>query len=477
VKNMTLKKSLWRLFTFPLLLVLIFVVAGCFSSTPPPASVLHADTYTAVASKDERTLPVVDKVLTVEDAVRIGLANSPTYELAKLAIDSAYNEFYQTLFNYLPTASVTAGGLGGIEQTQVISRGDSRWGSSTSLSSPNLAAEGTFTIFSGLSRELNLLASYEGLKDTKQALKFSRLSLIKQITNLYYELVLHKAKIAIDEANLSFQEEMLENTRYRYKNNLVTYDYVLNFEFAYKFFQARLVDERRELKTNEYALAALLGLTTAELPKNTKYQSIDELIKNLKHEYSSLGVEFYLDLAIDQRPDLKQIRFALKKLRFGLYAAWGAFSPTISATASYGLTTADWEYTNQDFGYGIGINWNIVDSGFSRIFNVRKAQIEVAKGKLNVLKTWIKAVKEVRTAYLDLQAYMRQEELETEAVKIAERQREMVKVKYENQLESISRLNQVQYALVDAQLDRATAIINVYKSKTNLNFACGIQRY
>ena len=190
-----------------------------------------------------------------------------------------------------------------------------------------------------------------------------------------------------------------------------------------------------------------------------------------------MGVEYYLDIAIDQRPDLKQVRSALKAQRFELYSTWGKFAPTISATANYGLTTSDWEYSGQSISYGLTASWELLDAGMSRIFNVRSAQINLAQSKLDVLSKWIDIVGEVRTAYVKLQMSLIDEQLRTEAVEFAKKQRDMVKEKYENQIESITRLNQVQSLLVTAQLTKTTSIISVYKAKTDLNTACGIQRY
>ena len=465
-----------KLSVFLLLSVLTAIVSGCFSSLPPPASVLHADTYTTLTSSEKRMLPESEKIFTIEDAVRIGLANSPTYESASLSLAVAYNTFYQDLFSYLPTVGVAADGFG-IGQSQALPNGAKSWTTTGINNSPSLSVSTSFVVFNGLQREMDLLASYEGIKETEQALKFVRLALINQIINLYYTIVLSREEVTIYSQDLYFQQEMLKNTRYTYENNLTTYDQVLNFEEAVKTQQAEIVSYQMTSKTQEYALAALLGLTTAEFPENTKFLSLDELVRNLKHEFASLGVEYYLDMAIDQRPDLKQHRSALKALQFDLYSAWGAFSPTLSATASYGLTTADWGYSGQNFSYGLSASWEVLSPGLSRIFNVRAAQIDVAQGKLTVLETWINIVLEVKTAYTNLQSELIQENLYTEAIVLAEKQRDMVKEKYENQLEPITRLNEVQNSLIQAQYNQAQAVIQVYTARTNLNSACGIQRY
>ena len=467
-----LNKELLKL----LCLLSLVIISGCVSNTPPPPSVLHSDNYSALTSSEQRILPVRSKMFTLEDAVRIGLANSPTYEKQKLALTRAYNTFYQALFNYLPTVDMSVGA--GAGQTVTKTRGDSHWVFDNWSKTGNIKGRSSFIMFNGLSREMALLAKYEQIGVTKQALKQVRLTLINAIVNIYYDLVLWKAKIAIKRDDLSFQQQMLEVEQVKYDNNLVTYDQVLNFDYKVKAVETSLLSNVLSYDVQEYALAKLLGLTSVEFPKNIKFQPLDELIKRIAQNYSPLGVEFYLDIAIDQRPDLKESRLALKAARYDLYSAWGKFAPTFTANASYGLNTTDWQYyNNETVQYGITASWDIVKGGFSRIFTVRSNQITLAEKEQDVLIKWIEVVESVRKSYATLQNNLLQEKLATAAVKIAERQRDMVREKFENQLVSITRLNDVQNDLISAQLRQVEALITVYKAKSDLEKASGVQRY
>ena len=450
--------------------------SGCVSSTPPPPSVLHADNYSALTSQEQRILPVGNKVFTLEDAVRIGLANNPGYEKQKLALTKAYNNFYKQLFTYLPTVSASVNG--GVSQGQTKTNGNSHWVRNDWAKSGGFSGSASFTIFNGLSREMELLAKYEAVAKTKQALKYVRLTLINAIVNIYYDLVLSKAQIAITRQDLSFQQQMLEIEHVKYDNGLVTYDQVLNFEYKVKSVEIGILTFVLNYDVQGYALAALMGLTTAELSNNIELQSLDELIKKIEQNYSPLGVEFYLDIAIDQRPDLKESRLALKAAKYSLYSAWGKFAPTFDANADYGLNTRDWfSYKGESLNYGISANWDILTSGFSRIFTVRDNQITVAEKGQDVLIKWIEVVEDVRKAYVALQNSLLQEKLATASERIAEKQRDMIKEMFENQLVSVTRLNETQNDLVKAQLEKVKALITVYQTKSDLEKACGVQRY
>jgi len=470
------------------LLVILSIITGCVNNYPPPPSVLHADNYTSLTTDEQRMLPESEKTFTLEDAVTLGLANSPTFEKTSLAIQKAYNTFYGDLASYLPTASASYGSS--ISQSHSKAEGSS-WKRTSSSGgsfaqtwdkSGSFSADLNFTIFNGLQREFDLLASYENVMEKEQAMKWARLSLINSIENQYYGLVLAKEAININEQNLQFQEQMLDIVKEQYKNDLVTYDYVLNFEFNYKSEQVSLVGAKYSFKQLQFVLAALLGLTTAEFPENLILQTPSDLLSGMQKNFSTLGVEFYLDIAIDQRPDLEESRATLKKARYDLYSAWGAFSPTLGAGGSYGNSNAQWlggesGSNTQNLSYGLTASWDLIDSGFGRIFNVRNKQIEMDIKEQDVLLKWIDVVKTVRIAYLQLQTSIVESKLSSEAFSLAERQRDIVREKFDNQLESITRLNQVQTELIAMQLTNVTSIISVYQSRVDLNTACGIQRY
>ena len=470
------------------LLVILSIITGCVNNYPPPPSVLHADNYTSLTTDEQRMLPESEKTFTLADAVSLGVANSPTFEKTSLRIQKAYNTFYGDLANYLPTATASYGTS--ISQSHSKTKGNSweRTSKSNSSFMPTWDRSGSFdaglnfTIFNGLQKEFDLLASYENVIEKEQAMKWARLSLINSIENQYYGLVLAKEAININEQNLQFQEQMLDIVKEQYKNDLVTYDYVLNFEFNYKSEQVSLVGAKYNFKQLQFVLAALLGLTTAEFPENLILQTPSDLLSRMQKNFSTLGVEFYLDIAIDQRPDLEESRAKLKRARYDLYSAWGAFSPTLGANADYNNTSQQWlggqpGDDRQGFSYGLSASWDFLDAGFGRIFNVRDRQIEMDIKEQDVLLKWIDVVKTVRIAYLELQTSLIESKLTSEAVSIAERQRDIVREKFDNQLESITRLNQVQTELIAMQLTNVTSIISVYQSRVDLNTACGIQRY
>jgi len=472
----------------PLSLVVICVsamIAGCVNYKSPP-SVIHSNNYSAATNDEERVIPAQSSVFTLQDAIRIGLANNPSYELKRLAVISSYNEFYKYLVTeFLPSVNLSA--------NAGMSRGWSRkvtgWQLLSNKSFSNLgdsypggmSGGVTVPIFDGLQKEFDLLANYAETKISEEDQENMRRLLINNITLQYYGLALTKRQIEVYGMDLQFQNQLLDFERYKHSQNLITEESVLNFEFLGLTSESQLVQAQLQYDIQKFALAALLGMTNAEFPNDIQFMSIDEIIENIKIDYEPLAVEYYLDLAIDQRPDLKAVRGELQVKKYDMYAAWGAFSPTISGSGTTSWATSDWLHkgdTNgaQNLNLGLTANWTIWDSG-SRIFDLREAYIDIDIAEQDLLIKWIDVVKEVRTAYTQLKSYMLDMNINKKALEIALRQREMVEELYKAGQVTLPRLNEAQSNVTDAELNVATSIISLYTAKSNLQNACGIYRY
>ncbi len=461
------------------------IIAGCVNYKNPP-SVIHANNYSAATNDEERVIPAQSSVFTLQDAIRIGLANNPSYELKRLAVISSYNEFYAYMITqFLP--AVNLGVNGGMSRSW--SREVTGWQllsnkqfSNLGDSYPGGVSGGvSVPIFNGLQKEFDLLAKYADTKISEEDQENMRRLLINNITLQYYALALTKRQIEVYGLDLQFQNQLLDFERYKYSQNLITEESVLNFEFLGLSSESEIVQANLQYDIQKFVLAALLGMTNAEFPNDIQFMSIDEIIENIKIDYEPLAVEYYLDMAIDQRPDLKAVRGELQVKKYDMYAAWGAFSPTISGSGTMNWATSNWLHKGDTAGaqvlnLGLAADWTIWDSG-TRIFDLRDAYINIDIAEQDLLIKWIDVVKEVRTAYTQLKSYMLDMNINKKALEVALRQREIVEELYKAGQVTLPRLNEGQSNVTAAELNVASSIINLYTAKSNLENACGIYRY
>lgn len=457
-------KNLFPIFTGAIIL------SACINNNPPPPSVIHADLYSTLNEKDQRKITITGNKLTIDDAIRIALANNPSYEETKLSLELAYNTLYKTIIadNFTFDVSGSAG-----TNSNIIGSNAGQW-----TKDYDFNVNSSLILFNGLRREMNILQQYEVTKQRDYTIKYARLTLIAAIQITYYQMATSETLIGIAGANAEFQKTMLDFEVQKRNLNLVTDDYVMNFELNYELAKVALADQKLGYKLLQYTLAALMGLTTGDIPENTDFMSITEIMEKINVGYDLFGVEYYLDLAIQQNPDLMRSRSQLMAAKYNLYASWGTFSPSITADGTYDVSSeSGWSSQNRatDFSYGLNATWDLWNN--ERIFTIKGNTITVDIEEQRVYQRWIDLVKEVRSVYASLETSILKQQITEKAYHIALEQRNAVQNKYEMQVEDITRLNNVQALLVQTEAENSRAIMNIYIAKANLEKVIGMQKY
>ena len=440
----------------------------------PPPPVIHSDNYTAESLKDQQIIPPTNKVLSLQEAIRIGLTNNPTYQQKHLAIVTAWATFYSQMADYSPTLSASFGG------NQAQKNNDARaFNNVTTTWASGLSTK--WEVFNGFQTTFDILTARDQALSAEEMDRNYRRQLIYSITEAYNKILLSRARIQIDLANEAYNEQQLRDGQSKYNAGASTLTDLLNFKIGKDEAMNDVVKNTAEYQMNRYVLAALMGLTTVHLPEDTQFPAI-KVVENAEY---SLDVEFFLDLAITQRPDLKAAKLDLDALKYKLYSSWGAFSPTVELSMGYGMSRAsnggngNWGNSSayprgQDllYNYGATVSWDIWKGG-TRIAAVRKAQATLDSKEEELMKTWIKVVHEVRRAHVNLLAHEAQRKILLRVMNNSMLRRDLIREEYNTGDTDISNLNQAQTTLVKNELNHITAVINVSNSRAKLDEVCG----
>ena len=451
----------------------IMLTLGCVSNKPPPP-IVYANNYTAEVLGAQRVLPPGDRRLGLKEAIRIGLTNNPTYKQKRLAIVSAWALFYSQLANYSPQVSTTFGST----QTQWASTAS---GNGTGINtSPYTAWNGnlamTWNVFNGLQTTMNVLAARADSLSAEELERDYRRTLIYGITQAYNTILLNRSQIQIDLSSEAYYAQLLWDGQLKYNAGSSSLSELLNWKINKSNAQNDVITAATQYKLSRYALAALMGLSTVDLPEETQFPPIKVAI----NDEFSLGVDFYLDLAINKRPDLKAAKLDLESLKYTLYSKWGAFSPQADLTMNYGYNTQKnglegrWMPQGNDlnFNYGFTASWDIWKGG-SRIADVRSAQAQLDSQEEELMNTWITVVKEVRIAYTKLLENIAHRKLLKEIVDMTLHRRDLITEEYNAGNIGVVVLNQIQDQVVLAESNHVRAVINVANSRAQLKEACG----
>jgi outer membrane protein TolC len=458
----------------------ITLISGCVGHKPPPP-IIHSDNYTAETRKDQQAIPPADRVLDFKEAIRIALTNNPDYKQKHLAIVTAWATFYSKLAGYSPTLSASFGG----NQAQMSAMASSSPGSTAAFSNVGTtwanSLNGSWNVFKGFQTTFDTLSARSSALSAEELDRDYRRQLIYSVTQAYNNILLARAKTQIDLSNEAFQLQQLKDSQLKYNAGASSLADLLNFKINATNARDSVVTDTAAYKVYRFVLAALMGLTTADLPEETNFPAI----KVAADAEYSLAIEFYLDLAIAQRPDLKAAKLNLDALKYTLYSSWGAFAPTVDLTMDYGYSRAsnggngNWGNSNasprgQDllYNYGFTVGWDIWKGG-TRIAAVRKAQATLDSKEEELMKTWITVVQQVRSAYTNLVANEKHRMLLEKVMQMTQQRRDLIREEYNAGNCDITTLNEAQNLLVQAELGHVTSVINVANSRAQLNEVCG----
>ncbi len=447
---------------------------GCYTYTPPPA-VLEGETFTQrQTGEGDLILKRASGKLTLDKAIEIAIANNPDYISAYHSVNAAKMSYYQAWGAWSPTISTSFG----MQQTHnnyyhqvnTSSSRNSNFTTSTGI-------QASWLVFDGLARDMAILAAEHGYNYQGQMREDIRRRLILSVAYAYNDILLANEKRRIAVADKEFEIQQLEETRIKLNAGTAALSDLLNFQIKVNDAISNEAIAEYEYRVAVYTLAQLLGYPEGVFPEDVTFQEFDDTIDDML-----TSVDVYLDTALHNRPDLAAYREQLEVTRYNMYQTYSAFSPQVSIDAAFGFNTSygriygnsglnNYHHTYQNspsFSYGLNANWTIFN-GLQRYNAMRSAQAQVAAAEFTVASSWLAVVNEVRTAY---EYYVQNVKLAKNYKKdlsLVIKQRDLVEEQYRVGTCNITRLNEAQLSLVDAETALVSALINLRNAKAQLD--------
>ncbi len=453
------------------------VLAGCQNAPNPPSEYM-GDTYTQRKKSDADQLLKGITMLSLEQAQDIAIANNPNYIAAYYSINAAQMKYYQALGAYSPEISAS------FSMSQDNNRYYNRDRNSTKYRSygfsTNTGISASWLVFNGLARYFEAKIAELGVANQKALTEDDCRLLIRNVAYAYNAVLLAQENKRIATEDLTFQKENLQDTQLKYQAGAVPLSEVLNFQVLSNTATGKYIQAEYDYEVALEALAVLMGYPEGTLPPEIKFPEVKDVV------LSDLpSVDIYLDNALAHRPDLRSYREQLKISEYQLYTTYSAYSPVVYADAQFSLgTSASKNYydgsssersyaNNPGFSFGVTANWTIFN-GFIRYNKVREAQALLAAAKYQVAHNWLLVVEEVRRAHVNYAQNVKQAHLYEETLEITTKQRDLVEEEYKAGNTELTRLNEAQRDLVDAQTSLATAYINVQNARAQLDAAAAM---
>jgi outer membrane protein TolC len=439
--------------------------------------------------------------LTLEDAIKVAVANNPQVKRAILSVNDAdelvriaYSEVYPNIssslgytrnfevpVNFVP-AIIFDQNADPNELIPVAFGTDNNWQGGFTVTQNIFRGE----VFVGLSTsEIFKTVQKENLRATTQ-------QIITQTRVAYYQALVAKEQLRLQEAQIKRLEQNLKDNRARQKAGLVD-------EYAVLQLEVQLSNQRPQLIEAEYAvdeayrnlnvaLGIPLGVTfeivgelndfdiisnDADSEANTVIKKVDQM--NL---FTYEKKEETVSSFIDDRGDLRMLDARLNLNEKEIKAVKSRFLPTV--TASYNLQWSAAEpdepnfFENSSRFQTLGINVSLpLFEGFKRMADVQRAQIARKDIEEQIRGAELAAENEIASAAEELNKAFETAEARKQALSQAEQGYERSLKRLENGIGSQIEVTDAEVQVRQAEVNYALMVFQYLSAKAQYDLATG----
>ncbi|MCB1122877.1 MAG: TolC family protein, partial [Verrucomicrobiae bacterium] len=278
-----------------------------------------------------------------------------------------------------------------------------------------------------------------------------------QVTAGFYDVLLAREQITVQEQNIKLLEKQLQDSRNRFEAGAVSQFEVLRSEVELANAQPDLIRARNGFKLAIEELRQTLGFTGYYLEDLDK---IPEFEGSLDFEPLQIDLFTALNTAKANRPELQQLDLVAKAREEGVVIEKAGKLPTLDLVGSYQYNKSSFSNRFSDSldGWTIGLqsSWDIFD-GKATDGRIQQAKAQLEQAQLNLGEATLSIEVEVRRALHDLQQAA---ELANASVKVIEQADESLRLA--NELYSAGRGTQLdvlqsQVALTESRLNQLQA--------------------
>ncbi len=328
------------------------------------------------------------KQITLQEGIELGLLNSKTLHSSKMKVISAEAGLSGMNAAQLPELSLSAAytHLSPVNPFAFTIRPFGTFTLSPSiLDNYNLKFSLQQPLFTGFKLSTNTQIARLNSLAAKQQYTQTEQDLILNIKNAYWNLFsAEKVKQAVDD-NYQEVKAHLNDVQNFFKQGLSTKNDVLKVEVQLSEIQLQQIDAKNSVKLAIVNLDNVIGLP---LSTDLQVQGNIKISENLNYDLDQL-----INLALENRPDLKALKYQVEASKNGITLAESNWYPQIYLTGNYYYNKPNQRILpNQNrfdatWDVGVGLSFNIWNWGATKDQTIQaKAQYEESVDGLNTMK-------------------------------------------------------------------------------------------
>ena len=393
----------------------------------------------AVLSPVKALFESLKGTLSLEDCIRIALANSPSAVNAQLSLQEAQINLNLARADFLPTVTAGASESYNVNKTQGFS--------TTEHGSSNVYAQAQLSLSAVSDKIRTVKIQKLALEQAQLSVDSQTNAITRSVKKAYYALLSAQRAVHIRMVSRDLYQDQYERASEYFRLGLRPKVDVTTAEVNLNNEKLKLIRAQNLVKTASASLANAMGVTT---PNVLKIEDIEEF------EKFDIPFEEAVQIAYANRPDLRSSQAGLKISQIQVNQAKAGLFPTFSFSAGYGKYGDDFYIENDET--------RLMASVEIPIFNAFKSYNKVKQAKINLEKAQNSSKGLVNDVFLEVQnAYIKMQEAQ-ESIPIAElnvakakENLELSRGRYNEGIGDSIELKDAEVAYTDAELNLLTA--------------------
>ncbi len=417
------------------------------------------------------------ETLDLKTAARIALDENPSLAAAQARIEQAREIVQQARSAYWPRLDANASGsrvdLAENNSQLQFQRVFPGLGIDNPENYYNAGLSASWLLFDGFARKFRLAQARYGENLSAAARTEAQRLLLSAVAAAFLQAQQSFENINIAQADLAFNNRLLEEARLRHKVGTGTLSDMLNFQIRANSAQALRIQAEQNFETALVSLAALLGLPDSRLPPRMRLAALSPAAP---HELNPPEPQDLLETAYRLRPDLEVDNWTIRQAQADIRIAEAElYYPSLSLNGTYEAERPeDPGLTADDFGNTISLrlSYNLFAGGFYRSRR-QAARARLRETERDLESTRLDVASEVNRSIVQILSAQEQLLLQQSNTQLVAQNRDLVEKEYKAGVGSLVRLNEAQRDLIAQQVQLAGARVSLRQAWYDLRASTG----
>ncbi|MFW2367692.1 MAG: TolC family protein [Desulforhopalus sp.] len=296
--------------------------------------------------------------------------------------------------------------------------------------------------------------------------------IVFQVKVAYYNVLEKRRLIDVARESVKSFEQHLERANVYKRAGVRTQIDVINAEVELSNANMQLLRAQYNLKNARVQLEQVLGTkpNRGEYQLYSKEVQLDNIIQTMPPVPEHL--DDLIAYAMEQRPDLLQLRRLMEAAEANLRSIKGDYWPAVSADANYNDYDTDLSLYKDSWEVGVVARWQLF-SGFQTDGMVAEARGRLLENKALLEDTQLVVVREVTESYLQTDENRESVEIALQTLELAKENVLLAEKRYRSGANDVLEFNDAQLNLTRARAELVAIYYGYLSSLAGIEFAIG----